>query len=62
MSTYYYMTCDDDMTCVLFATNSQGGPLRTSEDSSNWLKNHMNQNIKLVSEHCEDLIDYKELK
>jgi hypothetical protein len=60
MSTYYYMICQRDRTKVFFATSSQSGPLRIQEEASQWLLDHMGEDIKLTTEHNDDLYLYDE--
>lgn len=62
MSTYYYMICKKDRTKVYFASSSMGGPLRMDEGCSQWLKDHMLDDITLTNEHDDDLYLYDGVK
>lgn len=61
MSTYYYLTCKKDRTRVFFATSNMSGPLRIREEVSEWLKEHILDDIQMTTEHDDELIYYKEV-
>lgn len=60
MSTYYYFVCDKDMTKCFAGSTSQGSDLRVcAEDSGAWLLKHSYEDIRLVTEHLEDIHMYE---